>query len=203
MAEFKWYFGPMNSGKSTLALQLDHNYAASNRKGVRFTKLDRAGNSRISSRLGIEQDAIEVAEDLNFYEHVTKLLEQGLDYIICDETQFYTIEQVEQLGRVVDCLGVEVCAFGIATDFTSTMFPASRRLFELADMHIPLQVTAMCWCGKPARMNARVVNGELVVDGEQVVIGDVDAQDLYYVLLCRDHFTKKQHKRATQPQEVC
>ncbi len=51
---------------------------------------------------------------------------ERVDYLICDEAQFYTVEQVEQMADLVDCSSVDVYAFGLATDFRSELFPAAR-----------------------------------------------------------------------------
>src|SRR6476620_10887786 len=166
----------MDCGKSTLALQMDYNHRARGRGGVRFSRNDRAGESRISSRLGLETDAVEVLDTTDFWEEVMVRRTQGqrVDYLICDEAQFYTPEQVEQLAKVVDEIDVDVFAFGITADFRTQLFPGSRRMIELADRVQVLQVEALCWCGRRATHNARVVDGVMVVEGEQVVVGDVD-----------------------------
>ena len=52
MAELHFFTGTMDSGKSTLALQTNHNHAARWRKGRIFFTGDRAFQGRISSRLG-------------------------------------------------------------------------------------------------------------------------------------------------------
>ncbi len=91
---------------------------------------------------------------------------------MCDEAQFYTAEQCDQLARVVDELEVEVYAFGLITDFRGRLFEGTQRLLEIADERVPLQVEARCWCGARATHNARVVNGEVVYEGETVVVGD-------------------------------
>src|SRR3954463_13662167 len=166
----------MDCGKSTLALQTDHNHAARGRRGLICTKLDRAGESVLSSRLGLSVGAIEVTDDLDFWELVVRRRTSGdpVDYLICDEAQFYTPAQVEQLARLVDEMNVDVFAFGILTDFRTALFPGSARLVELADrMHV-LQVEALCWCGKRATHNARTENGEMVTEGEVIVVGDVE-----------------------------
>ena len=80
-----------------------------------------------------------------------------VDYLICDEAQFYTPAQVEQLARLVDEMGLDVFAFGITADFRATLFPGSQRLIELADRVQVLQVEALCWCGRRATHNARVL----------------------------------------------
>jgi thymidine kinase len=100
-----------------------------------------------------------------------------VDVLICDEAQFYTRQQIEQLAQVVDELDVDVQAFGLLTDFTTTLFPGSQRLLELADRRQELQVEARCWCGERGNLNARTVDGRIQREGEQVVVGDVEEGD--------------------------
>src|SRR4051812_41903141 len=158
----------MDSGKSTLALQTNHNHAARGRSGRLFTSHDRAGAALISSRLGLVHDAFEVGDDFNFWSFVVDELTRGsrIDYLICDEAQFYTAVQIEQLARIVDELQIDVFAFGILSDFRTQLFEGSQRLVELADRMNVLQVEALCWCGKRATHNARTINGEMVTEGE-------------------------------------
>ena len=122
MAELVFFNGTMDCGKSTLALQMDHNHAVRGRRGLIFTKLDRAGDSVLSSRLGLSTPAHEVGDHLDFWEEVVGIATSGsqVDYLICDEAQFYTRDQVEQLARIVDEMGVDVFAFGITADFRAT-----------------------------------------------------------------------------------
>ncbi len=188
----------MDSGKSTLALQTNHNHAARGRVGRIFTSHDRAGAATLSSRLGLQHEAVEVPADFDFWHYVVTSLTHGgrVDYLVCDEAQFYTPAQIEQLARVVDELQIDVFAFGILTDFRTELFPGSARLVELADrMHV-LQVEALCWCGKRATHNARTENGEMVTEGEVIVVGDVegdggDAPDVGYEVLCRQHHRRR------------
>ncbi|WP_024820529.1 thymidine kinase [Arthrobacter sp. 31Y] len=179
MAELVFFSGTMDCGKSTLALQMDHNHRARGRGGVRFSCNDRAGDSMISSRLGLQTDAVEVVDTTDFWDEVVARRTNGLrvDYLICDEAQFYSPVQVEQLARVVDEMDVDVFAFGITSDFRTRLFPGSQRLIELADKVQVLQVEALCWCGRRATQNARTVNGIMVVEGDQVMVGDVAPQN--------------------------
>ncbi len=174
VAELVFFSGTMDCGKSTLALQMDHNHGARGRVGLIFTKMDRAGSNVLSSRLGLSTGALEVGDDLDFWEAIVGRATAGtrIDYLICDEAQFYTGDQVEQLARIVDEMDVDVFAFGITADFRTELFPGSKRLIELADRVQVLQVEALCWCGRRATTNARVMDGVMVVEGEQVVVGD-------------------------------
>ena len=70
MAELVFFSGTMDCGKSTLALQMDHNHGARGRVGLIFTKMDRAGSNVLSSRLGLSTGALEVGDDLDFWEAI-------------------------------------------------------------------------------------------------------------------------------------
>jgi thymidine kinase len=193
----------MDCGKSTLALQMDHNHRARGRAGIIFTKMDRMGESVLSSRLGLSTSAREVTDELDFWDEVVEFATTGhtVDYLICDEAQFYTPSQVEQLARIVDEMAVDVFAFGITADFRTQLFPGSRRMIELADRVQVLQVEALCWCGRRATHNARVVDGLMVVEGEQVVVGDTkpgQAGLVEYEVLCRRHFMRRMNSAAAR-----
>ena len=193
MAELVFFSGTMDSGKSTLALQLDHNHAARGRTGLIFTRDDRAGEARLSSRLGLEVDAREVTDETDFWALVADEQRGGslVDYLVCDEAQFYSPDQIEQLARLVDEIEIDVFAFGITTDFRTRLFPGAARLIELADRTEVLQVQSLCWCGARATHNARTVDGVMVVEGEQVVVGDVNGGEVAYEVLCRRHHMRR------------
>lgn len=205
MADLNFYSGTMDCGKSTLALQLDHNHRTRGRVGRVFTSHDRAGEATLSSRLGLEVHAIEVTPSLNFWDKIVGELTQGgrIDYLVCDEAQFYTRDQIDQLATVVDELDIDVFAFGILSDFRTQLFEGSARLVELADRFLTLQVEALCWCGQRATHNARTEDGIMVTEGEVIVVGDVDdperpAPTVGYEVLCRRH-----HRRRMTAASVC
>jgi thymidine kinase len=201
MAELVFFSGTMDCGKSTLALQMDHNHRQRGRAGMIFTRLDRAGTSTLSSRLGLSTDAGEVTADLDFWEVVADVRMRGgrVDYLICDEAQFYSPAQAEQLARVVDEMAVDVFPFGITADFRTRLFPGSQRLIELADRVQVLQVEALCWCGARATHNARTVDGVMVVEGAQVVVGDVSADaEVGYEVLCRRHHMRRMTRASAR-----
>ena len=198
MAELQFFTGTMDSGKSTLALQTNHNHAVRGRSGRIFTTHDRAGEALLSSRLGLTHDAIEVNAGFDFWRYVVDALTHGarIDYLICDEAQFYEPWQIDQLARIADDLQIDVFAFGILTDFRTTLFPGSARLVEIADRMNVLQVEALCWCGRRATHNARTENGEMVTEGDVIVVGDVFDADVPtpvvgYEVLCRQHHRRR------------
>ncbi|GAB3591542.1 thymidine kinase [Angustibacter peucedani] len=200
MAELVFFSGTMDCGKSTLALQMDHNHSAAGRRGLVFTRHDRAGEAVLSSRLGLVGAALEVTDETDFWDVVVAHRTGGspVDYLICDEAQFYDVEQVDQLARLVDEMAVDVFAFGITADFRTKLFPGSQRLIELADRVQVLQVEALCWCGARATHNARTADGVMVVEGEQVVVGDTNAgaSEIGYEVLCRRHHMRRMTRAA-------
>lgn len=197
MADLHFFTGTMDCGKSTLALQMDYNHRQRGMSGLILSSRDRAGEATVSSRLGLVVEAVEVGPDLDLWSYVVDQLSAGarLDYVICDEAQFYTTDQVDALGRIADELDLPVFAFGILTDFRTRLFPGSARLVELADRIETLQVEALCWCGTRATHNARTVDGVMVTEGEQVVVGDTAADatpgEVGYEVLCRHHHRRR------------
>ena len=120
-----------------------------------------------------------------------------MDYLIVDEAQFLTGEQVEQLAELVDESHVDVYAFGLTTDFRTRLFGGTQRLLELADVVQRVQVEVLCWCGLPGLLNARVVEGALVREGETVVVADTASSGaaeapVHYQVLCRRHHARGQ-----------
>lgn len=192
----RFSYGIMGSGKSTVALQVHHNLTRRGLHGLLCTLFDRDGTA-VSSRLGVSQPAIEVTPDVDLLAlgRAEDSPERPLDFLVCDEVQFYTGAQIDQLAAVVDELGADVFAYGLLTDFRGLLFDGTRRMMEVADEHVPVGVEARCWCGRRATHNARLVNGHLTREGATIVIGDTEAGDqplfgdvVTYELICRRHF---------------
>lgn len=201
MGILRFSYGTMSSGKSTLALQIHHNLAKQHRCGMLLSRHDRQG-AVVSSRLGVSVKAVEVADDddIGVMAYDFTATTGRLDYLVCDEVQFFTSVQVDQLARIADDLDVDVYAFGLLTNFRGELFDGTRRMFEVADERVQLHVEARCWCGAKATHNARLVDGAMVTEGETIVVGDTAASDeaplfgevVTYELLCRRHFTAGQ-----------
>jgi thymidine kinase len=199
-AQLKFFYGPMDCGKSTLALQIDHNQARQGRHGMLLVRYDRSGGARITTRVGLARDALEVddATDIRMLVRDRWAVGRPLDYLIVDEAGFLTAEHVDQLAELVDDWHVDVYCFGLATDFRTQLLPGAKRLVELADEIQPVHVEVLCWCGRQGQLNARVVDGRVVRDGDTVVVADTggqpDADDaeteeplVHYQVLCRMH----------------
>ena len=185
----KLYFnyGPMGSAKTLKLLTMAYNLEE---KGIQFVVFkpsidNRDGINVVKSRIGIERECTPISQEVDIYEVVSKYatvleaINQKLEWILIDECQFLTVEQVNQLGRIADLLDIDVMCFGLRTDFQSNLFPASKRLFEIADNIEEIKIR--CSCGRKAIINARFNNDEIVLDGNQVMIGGDDT----YKSFCR------------------
>ena len=186
MAKLYFHYSAMNAGKSTALLQANRNYAERGMRTLLYTaKADeRYGKGEIVSRIGIRAEADTFGEGDDLLATIRKAHASGpIDCILLDEAQFLSREQVLQLGRVADELGVPVLAYGLRTDFRGELFEGSKALLAWADDL--KEIKTVCHCGKKATMVARVnESGKAVTSGEQVEIGGNER----YVSLCRRHF---------------
>jgi thymidine kinase len=197
----------MDCGKSTLALQVDHNQSRQGRSGLLLTQGDRSAEARITSRVGLSRPAQEIdpGTDLRLLVRSRWAGGHRVDYLVVDEAQFLAPEQVDQLAALVDGSHVDVYAFGLTTDFRARLFPGTQRLLELADDVQRIQVEVLCWCGLPGLLNARVADGVMVREGATVVVADTapplpgtrspagpDDAGVRYQVLCRRHHLRGQ-----------
>lgn len=189
MAKLYFSYSAMNAGKSTLLLQAAYNYRERGMATMLFTAAldDRVGRGRIASRIGLEAEAEMFAADDDLYQHVADRTESGsLHCVFVDEAQFLTEDQVWQLARVADRIGVPVMCYGLRTDFRGELFPGSRALLALADDL--REIRTLCRCGRKATMVVRLgPDGKVVRQGAQVEIGGEDK----YVSLCRRHWEEE------------
>ncbi len=194
MAKLYYRFSSMNAGKSTNLLQAAYNYRERGYEVLIFTSAldDRYGYGKVTSRIGIEADAIIIPKDDTTVLEDAKINIRALDIkaVFVDECQFLSEEQVDILGEIVDTLNVPVLCYGIRTDFESKLFSGSKRLFEIADSIEELK--NICACGKKAIFNARLVEST-----EQVLIGGNDV----YQSMCRHCYRIFQQNKLDTPDQ--
>jgi len=186
MAKLYFYYSSMNAGKSTALLQSSYNYKERGMNTlVMAPKLDdRYGAGKVTSRIGIETDAIVfVREDDLFAVVEEQCRKEPLHCVLIDEAQFLTRDQVFQLSDVTDKLNIPVLAYGLRTDFQGEPFEGSKYLLAWSDNLKELK--AICHCGSKATMVLRLDGeGNAVTVGSQVEIGGNDR----YISMCRKHF---------------
>jgi thymidine kinase len=180
-------YGAMNAGKSIQVLTVRYNYYERHQSVFLFKpSVDtREGANLIKARIGLEAPVDELIKpDTDIEAMVARLVaEKGKPAcLLVDEAQFLTRRQVEQFCDLTDGMGIPVMAFGLRADFRGELFPGSAALLALADRIEELKT--ICWCGKKATMNARIVDGKVIMEGPQVLIGGNES----YTSLCRKHW---------------
>lgn len=198
MASLTYRFATMGSGKSAEIISVFENYQENITDGlILIPQIDTASKGFVSSRNGKSIKATSFDKETDLFKLTSDLLENEVDinYVIVDEANFLTVEQAEQLGDIVDFLDISVMAYGLLTDFQTDSFPGSKRLYEISDIKEELTARRLCPCGKKALFNARIVNGELVKEGEKIVIKG-EEQDIKYIPLCRKCFKLGKWKKT-------
>ena len=195
MADLIFYTGSMGSAKTAHALMSNFQYkergknvwlikpAIDTREKINYEN-GRPNKTLIRSRIGIEAwaDVVQISD------HIVPPPDTNL--IICDEAQFLTSNQVDELKMISDSQGIQVMCYGLRADFRSNAFEGSKRLFELASTIQILPV--ICDCGNAAIINARIIDGNITTEGEQVCIGG----DEKYKAYCYSCWKKYQNKGA-------
>ena len=186
MAQMYFYYSAMNAGKSTTLLQSSFNYRERGMTPIIFTAAidDRFGKGKVSSRIGLQEDAELFNSKDDLYQILINFSNTGkIDCVLIDECQFLTKEQVYQLTEVVDKLDIPVLCYGLRTDFLGELFEGSRYLLSWADKLVELKT--ICHCGRKANMVIRQdAAGNAIAGGNQVEIGGNDL----YVSMCRAHY---------------
>ena len=180
MAKLYFYYGAMNSSKTANALMTHFNYEEVGQKALLCkTEADtRDGARLIRSRIGLEKECILLSELTQMSDTEIK----AYNCIIVDEVQFATKEQIDFLSDIVDFMDVPVVCYGLRADFQNKLFTGSERLIAIADTI--QEIKTVCWCGRKATFNARIHDGKIVREGEQIMLGGNSS----YISLCRRHW---------------
>lgn len=185
MAQLYYRYSTMNAGKSLELIKVAHNYEERGKKVICLAPVigedDKSGV--INSRIGLKRDAIAIREDTNILKLFMRLMEREKpDCVLIDECQFLKKHHVLELTEIVDSFDIPVLAYGLKNDFRNELFEGSYYLLIYADKIE--EIKTICWCGRKATMVARIVDGQIVKTGEQVVVGGNEM----YVSLCRKHY---------------
>ena len=193
MAKLYFKYGAMGSSKTAQALITKYNYEENDMKVwlIKPSADTRDGVQILRSRIGLTSVVEVMAPDVNIYDRFMETRMGTCNAVICDECQFLTEEQIDQLRAIVNDCNVPVMCFGLRTDFQTRLFPGSRRLMELADCIE--EIKTMCDCGSKATVNARISDGYIVTEGAQVVLGGNDS----YIAMCHKCYIRgiREHKK--------
>ena len=193
MAKLYFKYGAMGSSKTAQALITKYNYEENDMRVwlIKPSADTRDGMQLLRSRIGLAATVEVMAPEMDVYDLFRKTKAGRCDVVIVDECQFLTEAQIDQLRAIVNDYNVPVMCFGLRTDFQTKLFPGSRRLMELADCIE--EIKTMCDCGSKATVNARISDGYIVTEGEQVVLGGNDC----YIAMCHRCYINgiREHKK--------
>ena len=177
MAKLYFRYGAMGSSKTANAVMVQYNYRERGQQVLMLKpKLEnRDGATIVRSRCGLEAQC-------RFVEELPGLCLDGIACVIVDEAHFLTGAQVRMLVDIVDERDIPVICYGLRTDFRGELFEGSRELLCWADTIE--EIKTVCWCGRKATFNARVQDGRIVREGEQILLGG----NSQYISLCRKHW---------------
>jgi len=192
MAKLYFFYGAMNSGKTTRILQCAYNYQEQGMNAIIMKpQVDTKGNEYIVSRIGAKRKVdLLIPTNANIYDIIVEQY-TNVDLFIVDEAQFLSEKQVNQLMDVVIDLNIPVMCYGLRTDFKSNGFPGARRLLEIA--HELTEIKTICECGKKAMFNVRLIDGKVQTEGESVAI-DGEGK-VTYTVACARCFRLKTHRK--------
>ena len=174
MAKLYFKYGALGSSKTAQALMCKFNYMQKGFNVFLFKPLAdnrcvENGKPMVSSRIGLKSECIEFNKVDNFIDLSEKHnISNKNDIIIIDECQFLTKIQVDELKEITQ-KNVPVLCYGLLTNFKTELFEGSKRLVEIADSL--KEIKSVCKCGRKATCNARLINGRIVIDGAEVLIG--------------------------------
>jgi len=179
MAKLYFRYGAMGSSKTANAIMVQYNYHERGQNALMLKpKLDnRDGDRVVGSRSGLSAPC-------RYVEEMDEIDLTAYDCVIVDEAQFLSKAQVKRMVDIVDDMGIPVICYGLRADFQGNLFEGSHWLMAWADTIE--EIKTVCWCGRKATMNARVMDGKVVKAGEQIVLGGNES----YVALCRKHWAK-------------
>lgn len=199
MAKLYFFYGAMDSGKTTRILQCNYNYEEKDMRAIIMKPLtDTKGNDKIISRIGVSKKVdYLISKEENIFDLIIN--EYGhVDLILVDEAQFLTIRQVNQLMDVVVDLDIPVMCYGLRTDFKGNVFPGASRLLGIA--HELTEIKTICECGKKAMFNVRLNDGKIVTEGDSVAI-DGDGK-ITYTVACAKCFRMKIKQKFDHPEII-
>lgn len=185
----------MNSGKTALLLQAVHNYEEQGMKAfIAKPAVDTKGGDTLVSRIGLSRKVdYRFKPTDNIFKHIKQLPEK-INCLFIDEAQFLEPTQVDELMQVVVKLNIPVICYGLRTDFRTKGFPGSTRLLEIA--HTIEEMKTICPCGRKAMFNARIVNGKVTTEGDQVAIDGENS--VTYQALCPHCYYKEIRKKKSK-----
>ncbi len=202
-----FYYSAMKGGKTSRIFSKIHDLEENGQTVLLIkSSKDKKGEEEIINRRG-EHIPVDILLKPNEKLLSKKYFNQiwNCNHIIVDEAQFISLHQATELWEINKKMNIPVTCFALKGNFRGDLFSGAARLIALADEITEMDTNSLCLCGAPAKFNARKVNGEFTMEGEEVVI-DGSTENIEYQPLCGGCFFKKVYskgkmKKCIKPKE--
>ena len=167
-------YGTMSSSKSANLLMLAYNYEKQGKKiiVIKPSIENRDSDINIVSRTGLFR---KVDYLVSYDTDIETLTGLDIDFILVDECQFLHPRQIDQLRNLTKQCTV-IC-YGLRTCFDTSLFPASKRLMEIADSIEEIK-TSCVFCNNKAIINLKYNKDGIIIKNNSSII-DLGGDDKY------------------------
>jgi thymidine kinase len=186
MAKLHFRYGAMGSSKTLNLLAIRHNYETKERLVILIKPaIDTRYNiDTVKTRAGLEAKA-----DIILYKDTpdrflySAISNKKIDCILVDEVQFLEPTQIDLFRTIVDTQEIPIICYGLRTNIATELFPASKRLMEVADTIEEIK-TICRFCNKKAIFNLAMIDGKPMSDPNNIPLGFEDI----YSSVCSKHY---------------
>ena len=184
MSKLFFRYGTVYSAKSLNLLAIAHNYQSQGKKVLLLTsQLDTRNDGHIATRAGLKMKAELIDSSTNIIDVFNCKLNthEKIDCVLVDEVHMLEPKHIDQLSELAHTYNMPVICYGLRVSYTLKLFPASQRLFELADKLE--EIKTVCWyCNSKATQNLKLVNNVPIYEGESIEIGGLEK----FIPVCMD-----------------
>lgn len=180
MGKRKLFHGTMNASKSAQILMQTFNFDRQGKTSLIFKPaIDTRDEGHVKSRaLDEKRKAYSIHNEENgvMYDIALNI---NPNFVFVDEVQFFTSSQIDELTFISMDLGIPIFAYGLLISYTGELFEGSKRAIECG---FTLQELKMqCdFCTEKSTHHLLYLNGELVTDGEPILVGDQEYKSSCY-----------------------
>lgn len=186
MSKLYFRYGTVSCAKTANLLLVAHNYRQQGKKVllVKPSIDSRKGKDVIYSRSGLQKNADIVLDEK---QNLLQIDIKDTDCLLCDESQFFTKEQIKQLRYIATYKNIPVICYGLRTDYKGELFPGSYTLLCVADSIEEIKTTC-AFCNKKSIMNLKLSNGNPTSSGTNEP--DLGFEDKYLPTCYMHYFSK-------------
>ena len=185
MKKLRYYYGTMNSMKSSTLLMKAHQFEEAGCKVFLLKpSFDTRDSGVIKSRaINHSRECITFNKNDNLIDLFDKNIKKNINeddrvVLFFDEVNFMTSIQVKEIWVLSKYRNIDIFCYGLKLDYKNDFFESAIEFWRLADTKE--EIKSMCSkCSNKASTHLRSVNGEFIFEGESEIVGDVIGEERY------------------------